>query len=302
MRFEQSQHKAAQSFEHRRKLIQRADRRYEREAFAYWSSDVQRQAETAGVTPPTSTDLTLLKRLAEIDGPFSASQAVRRGWCGIRSVEDATRALNRFVDNGWLHRALANREGQARYAFTREHGLGRDHLGDREWWPEWVEMHSCPDNRFTRGTGGKPGFNPLVAAGFIDGGSPDEFSEATGEEYEGQGFDYCEVPDPAAEGDLWAVSRALAWRKGTALHKIAGRIEGLSPIQCAYAMAIAQCRLAGDPVPTHIRGIAEYLGMDYNALRAGIAVAETAIRIMNEFKTGRNVGDNPATQTPTVEI
>lgn len=285
MGFEQSVHEGLKALERRLAQMRRADRRYEREAFARWSSGVIREAERVGVAAPTSVELTLLKRLAEMESPFSAPQVVRNGWGGIRSADAATDVLERFVGNGWIHRAQPNREGKLRYAFTREHALGRDHLGDREWWPDWVEMHTYPDTRHTRGTGVSPGFNPLVAAGFIDGGSSDEFAEATGEEYEGPGFDYCEVPDPAAEVDIWAIARELVSERKTQLHKIAGCMEGLSPIQCAYAMAIGECRTKGERVPTHIRGIAEYLGMDYNALRAAVSAAEDTIRILNEIRT-----------------
>ena len=267
--------------EHRRKQIQRADRRYEREAFENWSSIVRRHAEKQGRAAPTPTDMGLLKRLAEIDGPFSASQVVRRGWCGIRSADDATRTLGRFVDNGWLHSALPNREGHARYAFTREHALGS--TGPVTIWPEIDPVAM------------------LVEAEFL------HVSNDTGDVEEDAiaecGFE--QVPDPSAEGELWNMARALAFGQGTRLHKIAGCIQGLTPIQCAYAMAMAQSRITGEPVKTHIRGVAEYLGMDYNALRAGVPTAEEKIRILNENETGasgRTEMDNPATPTPTIEM
>ncbi len=280
MRLDKALHDMVQE---RQRLIRRAERRYEREAFSRWSHLVIDRAQRAGRQVPLPIDLKMLKTLAEIEGAFSAAQVVRKGWCGIRSADGATKELERFVANGWLHRALPNREGQARYAFTRDHALGRDPLGDREWWPDWIEMHSCPDNRFTRGTGGKLGFNPLVAAGFIEGGSADEFAESTGEEFEGPGFDFCEVPDPAEEGNIWAVARKLAHDEGTPLHRIAVQLTGLSPIQKAYAIAIAQDRImAEDPIRTHIRGIADYLGVDYNALRAGISAAVAAIQSLSE--------------------
>jgi hypothetical protein len=295
---------------------QRKQFRQEDEArAAKWLDHVQAHAARAGADWPQPVELALLRKLATIDGTFTAAQIGRNGWCGIRTTASASAVLERFVGNKWLFRIPPNRQGQTRYAFTRESALGSDHLGDRELWPTWLETWDFPDNRFTRGTGGKEGFNPLVAAGFIEGGSADEFQEATGEEFNGPGYDFCAVPNPDAECDLWAVARKLAWEEGTPLHRIAEGMAGLSPIQQAYAMAIAQDRVnpefapicsgrptgwsieqSNDPIGTHVRGIAEYLGVDYNALRAAVAAAATAIKAVS--------GKDPiaATQTPTVEI
>lgn len=244
----------AQTLDRGRKLRQRAERRYERERFANWTSDVQSEAERVGVTPPTTADLAMLKRLAEMGEPFSAPQVIRKGWCGIRSANDATKALERFVGNGWLHRALPNREGQARYAFTRDYALGT--TGPVTVWPDF-------DSR-----------SMLIEAQFLKISDDGEAVAECGIE---------SVPDPSDEADLWKMARKLAFGEGTKLHKISGSIVGLSPIQKAYAMAIAQSRIMGsDPIKTHIRGIAEYLGVDYNALRAGIAAAVAAIQTLNE--------------------
>lgn len=305
MGLEQSIQEGLRAAERRLAAIRREDRADERKRFNHWSDRVLERAEAQGKKTPTSAELRMLKRLAEMESPFSASHVVRNGWCGIRSVADASNALERFVQSGWLHPALPNREGHPRYAFTREYSLGRDHLAERAWWPQWIEMWNVPDTRHTRGTGGKPGFNPLVAAGFVEGGTPDEYAEATGEEFVGPGFDYCEVPDPAAEGDLWAVAKVIAWDEGTGLHKIANTIDGLTPIQRAYAIAIAACRVTGDPIATHIRGVAEYLAVDYNALSAGVNAAEAAFRKLNEAETPKldsAISDNSATPMPTIEL
>lgn len=265
MRFDQSPHDAVRALEHRRKLAQRAERRYQREAFAGWASDVQRHAEKVGVTMPTSAELSMLKRLAEMDGPFSAGQVVRNGWCGIRTASDATKALERFVGNGWLHPALPNREGQARYAFTREHALGTLPTDARPF--DSLEIWQNVDAGMA-----------LVEAEFLHiSEDADEWDEKPVAE-----CGFCEIPDQTTDADIWAMARKLAHEEGTMLHKIADRMDGLSPIHKAYAMAIAQDRIMGsDKIKTHIRGIADYLGVDYNALRTGIAAAVAAIQNLN---------------------
>jgi len=266
-----------EQLERKRRLARRAYQKYEREAFARWSTGVIQRAEKAGVVAPTPQEMTLLKRLAETHGgAFSAPQAVRKGWCGIRSADAATATLDRFVANGWLHRALPNREGQARYSFSQEHVLGQT---SAIFWPE-----------------GMRGRESLIAAdllAFRSDGSATLDCETTA------------IPTQEAEGDIWAVARKLAYENGTTLHKIADCIEGLTPIQSAYAMSIAKCRVDGDPVKTHLRGIAEYLSVDYNAFCAGVRIAEAAIRILNEIEMRKavpNESDNPATPMPTIEI
>lgn len=280
MGFEQSIQDGLKAAERRLAAIRREERKDEREKFAYWSSRVLERAEAAGKATPTSAELKMLKRLAEMPSPFSAAQVVRNGWCGIRSVPDAAKALDRFVGCGWLHPALPNREGHARYAFTREYALG--HAGITIW-PDIDPVSMLVEAEF------------LHVSNDTDSIDDDAVAEC---EFEG-------VPDPSSEGELWNVARELAFGSGTKLHRIGDCIEGLNPIQTAYAIAIAQGRVIGDPIPTHIRGVAEYLGVDYNAMLAGVNVAEAAIRILNEIETrkaGRTNPDNPATPMPTIEI
>lgn len=287
MRFEQSIHEGLKAAERRLAAIRREERKDERERFAYWSSRVLERAESQGRSTPTPADLAMLKRLAEMESPFSAAQVVRSGWCGIRRASDATKTLERFVAAGWIHPALPNREGHARYAFTREYALG-DNAPDRLW--ESIDAWNYLDPEAM-----------LHEAEFLHvDEDADEWSEKPVAECE-----FCGVPDQTAESDIWAVARKLAFERGTKLHKIADCIEGLTPIQSAYAMAIAKCRVDGDPVKTHLRGIAEYLRVDYNAFCAGVKVAEAAIRILNEIEMRKavpNESDNPATPMPTIEI
>lgn len=257
MDFDQTITEATQRLERKQKLIQRAERRYEREAFDNWLYFVKRKADAAGIEVPAPSDIARLKRLAEMfEGAFSASQAVRRGWCGIRSAKEATKTLERFVGAGWLHSALPNREGHARYSFSQEQALGETgaHL-----WPEQMD-----------------GGAALVAADLLSVGHD---GRAT------LNCETCAVPTQDAEGDIWAVARKLAFEEGTVLHKIAGELKGLSPVQQAYAMAIAQDRIvSSDPVKTHIRGIAEYLSVDYNAFRVAVHAAISAILRLGEIE------------------
>lgn len=157
--------------------------------------------------------------------------------------------------------------GYARFAFTREYALGDigpDRLRDSiDAW-NYLEPEAM-----------------LQEAEFLHiSEDADEWSDEPVAE-----CGFCEVPDHTAEVDIWAIARKLAFGRGTNLHTIADCIEGLTPIQCAYAMAVAKCRVDGDPVRTHLRGIADYLGVDYNAFRGGVRVAEAAIRILNEIET-----------------
>lgn len=246
-------------FERERRQRERFVRQYEKEQFERFLDRVIRWAEdTPGVTVPTTVELRLLNRLAKaFNGPFSASQVVRRGWCGIRSAKDATRKLEQFVANGWLQRALPNREDHARYAFTKEYALGN--TGAITLWPEFDPTEALIEAEFLR---------PANDDGDDDGEAEAECGIEA-------------LPDPSAEGELWDLARFLAFGKRTRLHEIADCIEGLTPIQCAFAIAFAQWRVSGDPVPTPIRGVAEYLEMDYNALRAGVAAATEAIRNLN---------------------
>jgi len=235
-----------------------------------------KRAEAAGKDPPSPGELSRLKRLAEMESPFSAAQVVRRGWCGVRSAEDAGKTLEEFVAKGWLHLAGPNREGLPRYSFSPEHRLGQ-----------------TPSIHWPEGIGGR---EALLAADLLSVGS------------DGRAKLDCEtvaIPTQSAEGDIWAVARKLAYEQGTSLHQIADCIDGLTPIQCAYAMSIAKCRVDGDPVRTHLRGIAEYLSVDYSAFCAGVKVAEAAIRILNESKTETPRGAfaaNLATAIPTIEL
>lgn len=281
MEFEQSIQESLKAAERRLAAIRRAERADERRRFSYWSTRALEQAEAAGKATPTSAELKMLKRLAEMPSPFSAAQVVRNGWCGIRSVSDAANWLERFSARGWLHPALPNREGHARYAFTREYALGD--TGPVTIWPDIDPVGALVEAEF------------LHVSNDTDGIDNDAVAEC---EFEA-------VPDPSAEGELWNLARKLAFESGTKLHRINGCIEGLTPIQCAYAMAIAQGRVIGDAIPTPIRGVADYLGVDYNAMLAGVKVAEAAIRILNEIETGKmgpTNSDNPATPMPRIEV
>ncbi|MFC5577525.1 hypothetical protein ACFPOA_05770 [Lysobacter niabensis] len=260
-------------FERRQQQVLREFKREEEAATRAWLTGVEQRAAQVGRAWPHPVELDLLRKLAELAGPFTAAQVGRKGWCGIRTTVVASETLERFVGNKWIFRLPPNRLGQARYAFTREAALGSlPHEAREE--VEWPTFEGeMPDNRFTRGA------HPLVLAGFLDGeDDPDEGGDEAILECE-----ICLVPDPTAEGDIWAVARKLAFEEGTPLHRIAEGIQGLSPIQKAYALAIAQDRVGQrDSIRTHVRAIADYLGMDYNVLRAAVKAAKVEIERLED--------------------
>lgn len=208
-----------------------------------WIRRNKERAEHAGITWPDDKELALLFRLASIDGPFTAAQVGRRGWGGIRTTNAASEVLEQLVANGRIFRLPANRQGQTRYALTQDEVLGTLPEAQRGAFRVQEEQFST--------------FDAL----------------------DGVGYSTSRVPVTDEDGDIWRTAKEIAFGGDTRLQQVVEGVDGLSPVQLAYAAAYAYNKVHGDhPVMTPIRGLANYLGMDYNALRKAIHQAERNIR------------------------